>query len=174
MDAKQLLLSISGWSRETGMDRRTVTKILNPIKPDDKDTQAKYWSARSWTEAVKIYYAPDDETTLNDERLRLTKAQADEREIAVAKARGEVLEVEYVSQALADCMAEVKSNLTNLPPKLAPAVFNSTTAREVEEVAKDIIHAALFRASENVANIISGEQGPDTSPEADDIPVGRE
>lgn len=156
------------------MDRRTVAKILDPIKHEDKDASAKYWSARGWTEGVRRYYASDEETTLNDERLRLTKAQADEKEILVAKARGEVLEVEYVAQTIADIMAEVKSNLINLPPKLAPAVFNSTTAREVEEVAKDIIHASLFRASESVSNIISGGESAEAPTETDDIPVGGE
>jgi len=169
---ERIELSISGWARETGLDRRTISKILDPIKHDSQDNLAKYWTARGFLEGVRRYYAPEEETTLNDERLRLTKAQADEREIAVAKARGEVIEVEHVAQTLADVMAQIKSNLTNLPPKLAPAVFNSTTAREVEEVAKDIIHAALWRASEAVENLISGGEGADTSSETDDQPVG--
>lgn len=171
-EVKQTLNTISGFARETGMDRRTVTKILNPIKPDAEDAKAKYWSLRGWTEGVKRYYAPSEETTLNDERLRLTKAQADERELAVQAARGELLPVEDVSQALASVMSELKSNLINLPPKLAPAVFNATTAREVEEVAKDIIHASLFRASESLTDIIDSRKGVDASPEADDIAVG--
>ncbi|MGB0734222.1 MAG: hypothetical protein ACPGPF_10665 [Pontibacterium sp.] len=75
------------------------------------------------------------------ERARLTKAQADEREIKNAKARGDLIPIEVAERVWCDAAILLRNNLLTLPNKLSHVVAPLTDTPEIsEEIKKEIIH----------------------------------
>jgi len=75
------------------------------------------------------------------ERARLTKAQADEREIKNAKAKGELIPIEVAEMVWCDAAILLRNNLLNLPNKLSHVVAPLTETPEIaEEIKKELIH----------------------------------
>lgn len=167
-DDDRLLFSQIVLSHETGISPQRVRKILAGVTPDKTTERGKYFTLRTFSKSLEAYAQPASEKTLNDERLRLTTAQADKQELEVMVAEGKLVPVEQIGNAFANVMSELKSAMMNLPPKLAPVVFAAETAREVEERAKELMYAALFNASENIDRLADRIESVDASSEADD------
>lgn len=75
------------------------------------------------------------------ERARLTRAQADEREIKNAKSRGELIPIEVAESVWCNAAILLRNNLLNLPNKLSHVVAPLTDTPEIaEEIKKELIH----------------------------------
>lgn len=75
------------------------------------------------------------------ERARLTRAQADEREIKNAKAKGELIPIEAAETVWCNAAILLRNNLLNLPNKLSHVVAPLTDTPEIaEEIKKELIH----------------------------------
>ena len=84
------------------------------------------------SQSGKDYYA---------ERARLTKAQADEREIKNSKAKGELIPIEVAEMVWCDAAILLRNNILSLPNKLSHVVAPLTSTPEIaEEIKKELVH----------------------------------
>lgn len=89
------------------------------------------------------YTKRDGTGDVQEEKARLTKAQADERELIVAKLRGDLLDANDVQRLWSDYAANVRSKLLSLPTKAAHHVLAAENFAEAEKVLKEIVYEAL-------------------------------
>ncbi len=82
--------TINGLSVETGIDRRTVAKILQTTKPIDPG----FFLMADFIKALREYDTPDNSGSYRAERLRKTTEEADAIALENAKTRGELLDLE--------------------------------------------------------------------------------
>jgi hypothetical protein len=89
--------TINRLSDETGLDRRTIKKILQDTAPHDVDGKSEFYKLADFTKALIEYYKPKgsgSETALITERTRLTAADADIREVERALLKGQVIKTD--------------------------------------------------------------------------------
>lgn len=132
-------LSINKLSVLTARDRRTITKRLATLKPNDS---GEYLAS----EALRLIYNPD-ELDPTQERAKLDAARREMLEIQKAVAEGELVPIDKVKAGWENTASLVRSKLLNLPPRLAVAVTGSLTIQEAERAAKTLIYEALSELS---------------------------
>ena len=97
-----------------------------------------------------------------EERVRLLRADADLREIELAKERGQLIALADVEKTMTDLVLTTKARIMAIAPRLAPEL--------VGETSRVMIHAKLEKAlKEALAELAkSANNGnPDTSERAD-------
>lgn len=83
------------------------------------------------------------------EKARLTKAQADQAEIDLAKARGDVCSVEQVERNLSGLFAQVQTNIRNVPDRVVSSLIGMTDEREFKTVLLREIDLVLTALAES-------------------------
>lgn len=102
-----------------------------------------------WVVSTKVRAAVSSTSPadLDEARARKTSAQAQLAEIELQRERGEVVPILEVADAVGVEYAAVRSRLLAIPPKLAPLMVNTQTARESRELLEQAIHEALSELS---------------------------
>ncbi len=170
-------LSLSEIAALFAIDHRTVGKILYGFTPDgDSNKQAKKYMGSTVLAALKHYYGAKGgkDTTLEQERIRLTAAQANRAEMDLAISKGELLPVDDVIRESTKVLATIKAAVMNLPARIAPAVFNQKTSRDVETVAKGIVVGALHQLETDIKALPSVVAGHEATAYTDDLRMGAE
>lgn len=91
--------TVSWLAEHTGIDRRTIPKILRDVKPIDADEKSDYYLLADFIIALRNYdKGKSGKGDLEAEKTRLTAAQADIAEVERAKRRNEVIEAEAVAK----------------------------------------------------------------------------
>ncbi len=169
-------LSMSDISALFNMSLPLVSKIMYGLTPDgNSDGKSKRYMGATVLQALKNYYGArgkSTETTLEQERIRLTAAQANRAEMELAISRGELLPVDDVINEMSKALSEIKATVINLPARIAPAVFNQKTSRDVETVAKGIVTDALYRLEADISSIPSRVSSYETASDIDDKRMG--
>lgn len=88
--------TINDLSTETGLDRRTIKKLLSDTKPTAGENGAEFFDLRDLVAALRG--AKDSTNALRTEKIRETRHRANLLELEERKARGEVLDTETVIQ----------------------------------------------------------------------------
>lgn len=124
-------------------------------------------------------------TSLTDERTRLTKIQADRKELELLKLQGELLPVREAMAAWSAVILTMKMRLQGFSRKLAPIVFgcNKETEiqellqREIDEICKELAEPDLQEIAVKAGIVAAGHEGgaktPSSKAEADRKRVGR-
>jgi phage terminase Nu1 subunit (DNA packaging protein) len=86
-------------------------------------------------------------SSIDAEKLRLTKAQADMAEYKAATQRGELHEGEDVRRVLSDMLVRFRSRILSMPTKIAGMVQGRELA-EAEAIVRDLCREALQELSE--------------------------
>lgn len=97
---------------------------------------------------------------LNEERTRLTKAQADRAELELQEKEGELISTDIIKTIWSDYVANVRSKLLALPSKLGHLTQAADTYAEAETIIKEAIYECLEELSEDAtaqANLESTE-----------------
>jgi len=97
-----------------------------------------------------------------EERVRLLRADADLREIELAKERGQLIALADVEKTMTDLVLTAKARIMAIAPRLAPEL--------VGETSRVMIHAKLEKALKEALAALakSANNGnPDTSERAD-------
>ena len=83
--------------------------------------------------------------TLNlaDERARLSKEQADAKEMENAIERGELVYIEDVAKRFEEGLSKVRAKLLSIPTKIAPEAAAAEDAKEVQRLIEGAIVEAL-------------------------------
>ena len=114
---------------------------------------------------------------INAEKASLTKAQADEREIQVAKLIGELIPAEVVESTWADYVANTRAKLLAIPNKTAQQILALETYQQVESFLKDMIYEALEELADGAEydgdSAEQGEQDLETTTSTKNLPVVR-
>ncbi|WP_201353830.1 hypothetical protein [Hydrogenimonas urashimensis] len=84
-----------------------------------------------------------DEKPLEREKIRLTAAQADERELIVKELRGELIRTPLVIETWQAYTANARGKLLTIPTKAAGKLVSETETSVIEEILTDHIHEAL-------------------------------
>lgn len=97
------------------------------------------------------------------EKARLTKAQADQAEIELAKARSDVVSVAQIERNLSGLFAEVRTNIRNIPDRVVSSLIGSTDEREFKAVLLREIDLVLTALAESDVLIEPSEDEEETS-----------
>jgi len=104
---------------------------------------------------------------LEEARRRREAAEAALKEMELAKARGEVVEIEAVADIVGDDYSRVRARLLSIPPKCAPLAIRAESVMEIREILDDGIRAALDELSSSVAQEFADEDSPDAGEAAE-------
>jgi phage terminase Nu1 subunit (DNA packaging protein) len=96
---------------------------------------------------------------LNDERTRLTKAQADRAELELQEKEGELISTDLIKTIWSDYVANVRSKLLALPSKLGHLTQAAETYAEAEAIIKESIYECL----EELSNDATAQADLDTT-----------
>lgn len=91
-------------------------------------------AAKGLIEYYRKLAAGSGDLSLTDERTRLTRIQADRKEIELLKALGELLPVQEAMKAWSAVIMTMKTRLQGSPRKLAPILFGCTKETEIQEI----------------------------------------
>ena len=88
---------------------------------------------------------------LNEERTRLTKAQADRAELELQEKENELISTDLIKTIWSDYVANVRSKLLALPSKLGHLTQSAESYAEAEAIIKESIYECLEELSEDAA-----------------------
>jgi len=77
--------------------------------------------------------------SLADERARLTKIQADMKELQLKKEQGELIEAEVALKLFTEVIQKMSSKLSAIPLKVAPLIIGCKTITEAKEILENLI-----------------------------------
>lgn len=122
--------------------------------------QCFHWYVRYLQQALEkraIPIGPDGEVhNLGDARVRSIKADAEMKELELAKARGQLVTIEDVDKALSEMVLTAKTNLMALPSRLTPELLGETNRNAMEA---KIDHAVREALSQLAGKLARGERG---------------
>ncbi len=125
-----------------GVSARTIRNYRNdgkiPKKTTGKGTPLKH-SIRFYIEQIQN----GELNQLEIEKIRLTAAQADDKELDVKQKRGELIPAEIVEIAWQGQKANMKAKLLNIPTKLAPLIVGVHAIEVIKEKTQELIYEAL-------------------------------
>jgi len=105
-------------------------------------------------ERRKVATLPDGEViSLEAERTRLTKEQADKIEMENAVRRGEMVSADHVAALWANVLVNCKTRLLAIPTRAAPLVLGCKTMPQARDVIERFIFEALHDLSTSDATI---------------------
>lgn len=97
-------------------------------------------STRRYIRSLKGQIGDDEGTDYYAERARLTKAQADERELKILIQRGELIPIKTAESVWCDAAITLRNNILSIPNKLSHVVAPlENTAEIAEEIKKELI-----------------------------------
>ncbi len=85
----------------------------------------------------------------NAERTRLTKAQADEKELQVKQLQGDLIPAEDVLEEWQKMLTSMRSKLLSIPSKTAHLVIAAEKYQEAERIIRERIYEALQEMSDD-------------------------
>jgi len=86
---------------------------------------------------------------LNEERTRLTKAQADRAELELQEKEGDLISSDVIKTIWSDYVANVRSKLLALPSKLGHLTQAAESYAEAEAIIKEAVYECLEELSED-------------------------
>lgn len=102
---------------------------------------------------------------LDEARRRKEAAFAAMAELDLGKRRGELVEIESVSEIVGEEYSRVRAKLMGMPVKLAPVLEQATTVQEYREIVEDAVVECL---SELSADEFGGEESADGAEQDED------
>lgn len=116
--------------------------------------------------------------TLEEEKIKLTSAQAEKVELEVEVLKGNLVPADEIEDFLSRTFGAFKARCLSIPTKAAPSVIGVIEVLEIEEIIKEYIYEALAelkdyepadRTKEDINKI---RQDARTTAEANGEPVG--
>ncbi len=104
------------------------------------------------------------------ERARLTKAQADEREIKVLKESGELVSIKVAEQVWCDAAILLRNNILAVPSKVCRKAAESQNENEIEDMVKSELILALTGTNIDASQYLQDEELNGINSEAQPMP----
>lgn len=137
--------SLSGLSAELGIDRRRMGKIVASLTPCGvgKSRESLYRMADVIDALQQSASAAGSPGDLADAELRKAAAEAELKELRLARERGELIAVDDLARLVEAEYVAVRSRLLAIPSKLAPEIAQIDNPTEVQALIAAEIHEAL-------------------------------
>ena len=97
--------------------------------------------------------------SLTDERTRLTKINADRKDLQLNKERGDLLHVDICMKLWGAVCQNMRGKMLAIPKKLAPLTFGARTIPEIEATIRKAIYECLEEVSEPDLKRVAGGDG---------------
>ena len=136
-------ISYNGLTELTGMTYRTVKKRLAAAGVDSVGKEGNALLFDSADALPALFVVSEQDSTLEAERLRLTKEQADAQELKNAVARGELLDGDEVEQEWQSMIAASRAKMLTIPTKVAADYPLVEERPRVEAMVKGYLYEAL-------------------------------
>ena len=143
-------MSINALHVQTGLDRRTLGRLLADVKPVDTVGNSKLYTIKQVVEAAR---GPSAQA----EKARLDKLRADVVELDLAQKRGELIPTETVIDMLVPLISNIRTKLIAIPSKAAPVVMQCRAEFEVQTELKRLINESLEDITNTDAMVILGD-----------------
>ena len=115
-------------------------------------------------ECVRAYVAhvqnDDGPIDTNQEKARLTKAQADKTEIEVMALRGEVVSIQSVIEEVDKMLKAFRQKALSMPSKISPLVYSEKSVASIRAILEDEINEVLSELSSYSPNRPDGSTAP--------------
>ena len=115
-------------------------------------------------ECVRAYIAyiqkDDGPIDNNQEKARLTKAQADKTEIEVMALRGEVVSIQSVIDEVDKMLKAFRQKALSMPSKISPLVYSEKSVASIRAILEDEINEVLSELSSYSPNKPNGSTAP--------------
>ncbi len=137
------LVSINKLVELTGKARKTLVRRLSNVKPVEKKGAAYLYDSIIVFDLIYNgagQNKSDADININQERARLTKAQADAQVLKNQITEKETAPMVILEAALTNVCIQIKSVLESIPLKVKQRV-PSLNSMEIEIIAKEIIKA---------------------------------
>ena len=108
-----------------------------------KKARNQYDLIKSINNYIKYLKGDSEESDYYTERVRLTKAQADERELKVKEREGELVEIETACRVWCDAAILMRNNLLGVPNKISKLLTDESSPAVISQVIKKEIIATL-------------------------------
>lgn len=161
--AKKTFVSLSELSRLTGRTESTLRRAIANGLPVEKRKPGKPWvipleAAREWLEnRDKARGSIDPE--LQKQRARLTRINADRKELQLEQERGRLIRTELAQRLWGAVLFNMINKLEALPSKLAPALQGLTIPeakaaldKAIYEVRMEMSNPDLKEIAQNMSN----------------------
>lgn len=138
---KTPMFTATGSAEHFGRDRRTMSRIMEGVKPDAIVKGKQQFSLKTIAAAVQTYDARERPAKANghatDEKSRLAKAQADLVEAKVDKLKGKNYAHEDVERVWTEIAQAMRARFLALPSRVAQ-VFPSLEPPVIAEISKEV------------------------------------
>jgi hypothetical protein len=132
----------------TGKDRATVRKRLEGLDPYKEDGRARYYDAHKALPLILLVENTQGlERQIEEETLRQKRAAADKAEIAVAKERGLLVEVESIGLEVEQEYTAIRARFLALGSKLALTLAPECSPGNVKIIIDNAINEILSELS---------------------------
>ncbi len=126
---------------------RITTQRLTQIRKEDETFPNRYTRTTFRADEFGVWYEnylAGSKLDYTVERARLTKAQADEKELQVKILSGDLITREVHIETLSTLVANSRAKLLTIPTKLAQTAIAATNLSEIETEAMELIYEALL------------------------------
>ena len=138
------LLSITGLSELTGVDRRTIKNRLTPLEPV-KDKRSHLYQPK---EALPLIYKVNSgDYDLTAERAYLAHHQGIKAQLEVDTLKGELIPADEVLEEWSRKVMAFRSKMLALPVKTAPQLINIQDFSVAESILRRKVYNALTELS---------------------------
>ena len=138
-------ITVSKIHELTGIDRRTITKRLGPLTPDNQGKQGHFYSSEK---ALPLVFCVGSQgLDPAQEKALLDRTRRELLELDLEIKRRNAIPADVVQTHWEGMIANTRAKLLNLPGRLATSVFGSSTVQDAERSARNLIHEALQEMS---------------------------
>lgn len=128
--------TINRLADETGLDRRTIKKILQDYTPTDTDGKSDFYKLADFIEAMRKHDKPEPgEGDLEAEQTRLTAVKADIAEVDRARIRNEVIETQTVFNVVESVFVAIRRTIitSGMDQDRIDACLNELRSLKIED-----------------------------------------
>lgn len=134
-------ISISKLHELTGIDRRTITRRLSPLTPDNQGNVGHFYDSE---DALRLVFGVGSgDLDPQQEKALLDRTRRELLEIEVDIRKQNVIPADIVQTHWEKMVGDCRAGLLNLPNRLATKVVGAATHQEAEREARTLIYEAL-------------------------------
>lgn len=161
------LIKVDAVARFLGLDQRRIQQLVNEGMPRAKRgrydlSRCAHWYIRYLQNAVEkraVSGTDGEVVTERAQRLRLLKADADMKEIQLARERGQLVAIMDVEREMSNLVLSTKARVLAVAPRVAPELVGETSRVMAQAIVEKALKEALLHLEQAV---------PETQPAADD------
>ena len=139
------------------MDRRSLSRKLKELKPDDSEDKGGKQYNRYFMSNVVAHLMGGEALDYGAERTRLTKEQADKTEMENQVKRGELIERRQVLNDVGSVVHVVKTRFLAMPSQVS-AFLAHKDAIDIESQLSDAIHDTLSELAGGTSSVLEAPQ----------------